>query len=341
LNSRKESKRKKVFLSISIIFLLLFTFNIATIIFPNIAFAEETTEEETTSETPKVDMDCDKFDFTCKIQEFLLDAVQGAINFTVQQLDLFIVKPNEILEEPVIAEFYGKAYDFFAVLLTVIFLYKMVEILAVADPEASRGIIREKLVRLGFTAAFAYGFEWIFKGLVKMNNSFVQGILDGYSLTFSTFKYEDTKLSESLINVTFMIILMIILAILFLVLLIQMAIRYAELGFSFAIAPIIIATNLSDNFNLLPGFWRNLMSIIFTQGVQILLILFMTKFFANGSMWEIDKIMYGIGYMILVVKSPHVVKELMYSSGTGSAVTGMSAGAVRTVVQAAAFKKVK
>ena len=330
----KKKRKNKLFSLISIVFLLVIALN--TFVVTDVAFAEEATTETAES----VDLSCDTFDFSCKIREFLLNIVQGAINYSVQQLDVFIVEPNTILDNPTISGFYDQAYNFFFALLGVIFLYKMVEILATADPDG-RGVIREKLVILGFTVGFAFSFKWIFESLLKFNNWFIQGLLDGYNLEFSTFKYDATKVQEAEINLIFMCILALILAILFFILLIQMAIRFAELGFALAIAPICIATNLSDNFNLLPGFWKNLMSIIFTQSVQILLILFMAKFFSEGSIWDAEKIMFGIGYMILVVKSPHVVKELMYSSGTGRTAGGIGTGTVSTVAKTAILRKVK
>ncbi|MCF7625457.1 hypothetical protein CQ056_24045 [Peribacillus simplex] len=327
----KKKKRNKILLALSMFFLLVFVFNFVT---TEVAYAEE----EETSES--VNLDCGNFDFNCKIREFVLNIVQGAINYSIQQLDTFLLEPAKILEDPTISGFYDQAYKFFFVLLTVIFLYKMVEILATADPE-SRGVIREKSVKLIFTVCFASSFKWIFEYLLKFNNWFVQGLLEGYNLKFSTFKYDAAKIQEAEINLVFMCILALILAILFFVMLIQMAIRFAELGFALAIAPICIATNLSDNMNLLPGFWKNLLSIIFTQSVQILLILFMCKFFSNGSIWEADKIMFGIGYMILVVKSPQVVKELMYSTGTGRTAGGIGSGTVSTVAKSVIMRRIK
>lgn len=309
------------------LFLLLNTF-----MFPDTTFAEETTES--------VDLDCGNFDFKCKIREFFLDLVQGAINYAVQQLDVFIVQPSTILDDPTISSFYDQAYGFFFALLAVIFIYKLVEILATADPEG-RGILKEKVAVLLFTVAFAYSFKWIFESLLKFNQWFIEGLLNGYNLSFNTFKYDASKIQEAEINLLFMTILSLIIAVLFCVLLVQMAIRMAELGFALTIAPIVIATNLSDNFNLLPGFWRNLLSVIFTQAVQMLLLLLMAKFFSEGSIWETDKIMFGIGYLVLVVKSPHVVKELMYSTGTGRAVGGISNGAVSTVAKTAILRKIK
>ncbi|MED4587873.1 conjugal transfer protein TrbL family protein [Priestia flexa] len=328
---KSRSGRKKLIMAFAMVFILLFVFNSAG--FTNVAYADN-------EETESVDLECGSFDFSCKIREFMLNIVQGAINYSIDQLDTFVVEPSTILENETINDFYNQAYDFFFVLLGVIFIYKMVEMLAVSDPEG-RGELREKLARLVFTVAFAYSFKWIFEYLLEFNYWFVKGILDGYDLKFSTFKYDATKIQEADINLIFMAILALILAILFFVMLIQMAIRFAELGFALAIAPLCIATNLSDNFNLLPGFWRNLISIVFTQGVQVMLVLFMAKFFSEGSIWDASKIMYGIGFMILVVKSPAVVKELMYSSGTGRTAAGIGSGAASTVVKTAIMRRVK
>lgn len=335
------NKKVKRFLKPITITLLLILV-ISNFVFTDVAFAEpddtDVPTEELDSEN-SVNLDCGALDFTCKIREFLLNIVQGAINYSVQQLDVFIIEPNTILNNPTISGFYDAAYDFFFVLLLVLFIYKLVEILAVADPE-SRGLIRDKLATLGFTVAFAYSFKWIFEKLLMFNQWIIEGLLNGYDLQFSTFKYDATKIQEAEINLIFMCILALILAILFFVLLIQMAIRFAELGFALAIAPICIATNMSDNFNLLPSFWRNLLSLIFTQAVQILLVLFMSKFFSEGSIWESGKIMFGIGYMILVVKSPSIVKELMYSSGTGRTIGGLSSGVASTVAKTVIRKKI-
>ncbi|MBM7655879.1 hypothetical protein [Neobacillus cucumis] len=51
--------------------------------------------------------------------------------------------------------------------------------------------------------------------------------------------------------------------------------------------------------------------------------------------------MYGIGFMILAVKSPHIVKELMYSSGAGRKVSGIGTGAAATVIKSSWMRRVK
>lgn len=53
------------------------------------------------------------------------------------------------------------------------------------------------------------------------------------------------------------------------------------------------------------------------------------------------KIMYGIGFMILVVKSPAVVKELMYSTGSGRTAAGMASGAASTIAKQVIMRRVK
>src|ERR1700719_1559762 len=48
------------------------------------------TNSNTNSNSNQINLECSMLDFNCKIEEFLLNMVQGAINYSVQQLDNFI-----------------------------------------------------------------------------------------------------------------------------------------------------------------------------------------------------------------------------------------------------------
>ncbi|MGZ9869595.1 conjugal transfer protein TrbL family protein [Priestia endophytica] len=331
----KSKGKKRVTFLLMFILVFSFSFNVAT----NTTYAEEETEIE------EVDLDCGNFDFTCKIREFMLDLAQSGINFAIDRLNDFIVTPGEVLFNDAISSFYNQAYSFFYVLLGVIFLYKLIEMLALADPE-SRNAIREKLVVLVFTVAFASSFKWIFEKLLTLNNYFVKAITQGGKVNFNDFKMSYTEDfmaggANTALSVTLVAILLLVMLILYLVLVFQMAIRFAELGFAIAIAPICIATNLTDNFNLLPSFWRNLLSIIFTQAVQYMLIIFMITFFTESSIYSPKGIIYAIGYMFLVIKAPQVIKEMLYSSGSGRAAAGMASNAGSAMVREVIRRKSK
>jgi len=290
------------------------------------AFAEE--EGPITCDGP--------LDFACQIQNFLLNTSIDGINGTLEEFKLFVVKPKDIIENPTIEKYYDQAYDFCFTLITILFLYKLVELLAVGDPEA-RGNLRNGLSRLLFTVVFAYSFPKLFQWLLTFNNWYVKALLSE-GASFEVLKLEESDI-ETAINTSMSLVLLSVLSFILLILMIicvfQLAIRSAELTFMFAISPIAIASNLSDNFNMLPTLWRNLISTIFTQAVQITLLVFMANLFANANIWEPHTIFLAVGYLFLVVKAPSMLKEYLYSTGSGKMIGGIGVNTVATATREA------
>ncbi len=283
------------------------------------------------AEEPEEALDCGVTQMTCKIQSFFLTSSRDGIKQTVKEFEFFIVKPDSILENKQIKQYYKNATDFSQVLITIMFIYKLIELLATGDPEA-RGDFKNKIVKLVFTCAFAFSFATFFRWLLTFNNWYVKSMLND-GLSFDTFALKQSDIDNAVntgMSLILLSILSLILLIMMIVMLFQTASRLAELGFGFAIAPIIIATNLADNFNLLPGFWRNLLSVIFTQAVQVTMMVFMVNAFANTNIWEMHNMFLAVGYMFLVVKAPTFVKELIWSSGTGKVAGGIGANVVST-----------
>lgn len=287
------------------------------------AFADEKDKE--------VDLDCDTLNMSCHIQEFFLNMAKDSINDSLDRIEMFVVKPNEVLKDPVISNLFEKSQEFFFPLITVIFIYKLVELLASTDIENHKGL-KDKIIQLVFASALAYSFPTIFKWLLTFNNWIVADVLHA-GVAFDKFKFSQDKIEETGFSMMMSGLLSLILGILFFIMLFQLAIRYAEMAFAVCIAPIVIATALTDNFNMLPGFWRNLLSVIFTQAIQILLISLMANMFIDTSVWERNGILYALGFMFLIVKTPHMLKEYMYSSGSGKTTVNMGAGAFSTMAK--------
>lgn len=276
-------------------------------------------------------LDCGTLEFGCKIQSFLLGAAQDTINDSLKGFKTFIINPNEIIDNGTISDFYNSTTDLFTTLITVFFIYKLIELLVIGDPE-SRGAIKNGLARLVFTCAFAMAFPRFFKWLLTFNNWIVSDLLDA-GIKFEKFKLTNDDVANTALTMTMLMILSIILAILCLVMLFQMSIRFAELAFAFAFSPIFIATNLTENFNMFPGFWRNLLSTIFTQAVQISLLCIMSNLFANTDIWEMKTALFAVGFMFITVKAPNMIKEYLFSTGSGKLFAGVSGGAVSTVAR--------
>lgn len=287
------------------------------------AFAEESAEGPLTW--------CGPLEFGCKVQSVFLGWAQSVIDACLSGFKIFIIEPDQIINNGTISNFYDDTTSLFVSLVTVIFIYKLLELLIVGDPE-SRGSLKEGLVRLVFTFAFAYAFPTFFKWLLTFNNWIVADLLDS-GIKFEQFKLTGDDIANTALSLWMLLIFAIIWAILFLILLFQMSIRFAELAFAFAFSPIFIASNLSDNFNMLPSFWRILLSTIFTQTVQISLICIMANMFANANIWEMKTALFAIGFLFLTVKSPNILKEYMYSTGSGKLFGGMGAKGTATLAK--------
>jgi len=279
----------------------------------------------------EVNLDCKALNMSCHIQEFFLNMAKDSINDSLDRIEMFVVKPSEILEDPAIKNLFKRSHEFFYPLITVIFIYKLIELLVSTDIENHKGL-KDKIVQLVFISALAYSFPTLFRWLLTFNNWIVADVLHA-GVAFDKFKFSQAKIEETGFSLMMNGILSLILGILFFIMLFQLAIRYAEMAFAVCIAPIVIATALTDNFNMLPGFWRNLLSVIFTQAIQILLISLMANMFIDTSVWERNGILYALGFMFLIVKTPHMLKEYMYSSGSGKTTVNMGAGAFSTMAK--------
>ncbi|MGF9944634.1 conjugal transfer protein TrbL family protein [Priestia megaterium] len=283
-------------------------------------------------------LDCGTLSFGCKIQSFILGTAQDVIDGSLQGFKTFVVKPDEIINNPTISEFYNNTTDLFTAIVTVIFIYKLLELLITGDPEA-RGSLKNGLARLVFTFAFAMAFPKFFKWLLTFNNWIVSDLLDN-GIDFKQFKLTDDDVANTSLKTTMLMILALILSILFFILLFQMTIRFAELAFAFAFSQLFIASNMSENFNMLPHFWRNIMAIIFTQAVQISLLCIMSNLFANVDIWDPKTIFLAIGFLFITVKTPTIMKEFLYSSGSGKLFGGMGTGAISTIAREVIRKKI-
>lgn len=282
-------------------------------------------------------LDCGTLAFGCKIQSFVLGTAQDLIDGSLQGFKLFVIKPSEIIDNPTISDFYESTTDLFSAIVTVIFVYKLIELLITGDPE-SRGSLKNGLARLGFTFAFSMAFPKFFKWLLTFSNWVVTDLLDN-GIEFKQFKLTDEDVLNTSLKTSMMMVLAVILAILFLVMLFQMTIRFAELAFAFVFSQLFIASNMSENFNMLPHFWRNLISIIFTQAVQVSMLYIMSNLFANVDIWQPKSIFLAIGFLFITVKTPTIMKEFMYSSGSGKLFGGVSTGAVSTIAREFVRKK--
>lgn len=293
---------------------------------------------------------CDYFDFQCHINKFLFFTAKSAgdsLNkiFT----SLFVIEPSS-LKNSTIQMYFNWIKDLSWSFLLLFLTYQIIRILALYSFEVNPGELRDLILRL-ITASILIGSElWIVEQLVRLNYEIIKSLLDS-----NTINLIDTErmfgfrhlLFTSAVGVgmrTFppitaftlgaACILFFIFVIAVCILFLQLAIRYAEIALLLILGPIVMATIMNKEYNLFPTWWRHLLSAVFTQSIQVLMLVVLI-----GSVLSIvsgtniiQNFLLSIGFMVLILRAPKIVQDWMYSSGSTN-IFGQVAGQVNSFMK--------
>jgi hypothetical protein len=133
-------------------------------------------------------------------------------------------------------------------------------------------------------------------------------------------------------------LVMLFLSILFvagaIVLVVQRAVLTAELTILLITGPIMAAGLIRENGQGLWGVWvREMTSVLVTPLIQFLTtILFIHVFLDTGGQLTIWQQAGGLAYLYVLFNTPRWARQLVYQTGTGSALVGGTANAARMMV---------
>ncbi|UJF16801.1 hypothetical protein LZ578_12095 (plasmid) [Jeotgalibaca sp. MA1X17-3] len=115
---------------------------------------------------------------------------------------------------------------------------------------------------------------------------------------------------------------------------IKTVITLAQITMDEIISPLCAISIVTDNFNFMDNWWRDILSHVVTLITLCLSMLLFTEALAlsGDTLWTKLPAMIGSG--ALVISGPSIVKSIWYSSGAGRSGMGMA----RTVVNYAMYK---
>lgn len=121
----------------------------------------------------------------------------------------------------------------------------------------------------------------------------------------------------------FFVIICLISLVLIIAIFIQTFIRAAALGLLAVIGPVIAVQEVGGNSQLFSLWLKELVVVCFSQAIQIFLILAAMYTLSNTGIEDIivSSAML-LGWLWVTVKAPSTIKQMMYSSGVGSAAAG-------------------
>lgn len=278
--------------------------------------------------------ECGWTEIDCKFQNILIDLANQAFEVMKDMLEIFILKPGDLLQNATINTFFNLIKGVSWSLATVFLIYQCLRIYVLSLADGDRSELKKLLPKIFLIPVFMMSLPWGVEAILTLSGDFSRGFLsvpsvdqDGAAVVGFAAIY---LLFMGATNSLFIVILALVFLALLAVFAFQQCLRFAELAFLVVSGPIAIMSILNQEFNLFPSWWRHLLSVAFTQSVQYLLIMMAIKLATgtNPFKGEYMGIFGSIGCMVLVIKSPAFIREFMYSTGAGSKAAGMAANTV-------------
>lgn len=200
---------------------------------------------------------------------------------------------------------------------TLFFIKRLMEALrneitdeAVANPAE---IIGSFVVSIALVFATPY---LIIQYIIPINNLLVKSITQlGISLEmYDSFIDIMIGLDEGL-HITFLLLVWVIAFIAFSIV---AAIRYVDLAIILIMGP-IVATTYTNRSQVYATYWTEAISVIFIQSIHVLLAYFIIQWAADGTFMST---IFSLAGVIVALRGPQVLRQFLYSSGTGGLVQG-------------------
>lgn len=138
-------------------------------------------------------------------------------------------------------------------------------------------------------------------------------------------------------TVSFVLIALAAVILIFLIL-IQAAIRSVEVALLAVMGPVLGVAGL--NSELFSAWWKNLLVISLTQAIQIFLLKGVFVMLAATNLEMGNYFLFALGFLWVAFKTPSILKEYAYSTGTGQAIGGAAGQAGSMYVMRRALTRV-
>lgn len=152
--------------------------------------------------------------------------------------------------------------------------------------------------------------------MIPINNAFVKSVT---SLGIKVSMYDDfvdvMLGADQGLHITF---LMLVWVIAFISFTIVAAIRYVDLAIILIMGS-LVATTYTNRSQVYATYWTEVMSVVFIQSVHIVLAYFIIQWASDGTFMST---IFSLGATVVALRGPQVLRQFLYTSGTGGLVQG-------------------
>lgn len=266
------------------------------------------------------------------IVSFFVDLLQGAVNWFGGQLANVMQSSLDVVNLPIVQSGIAYTQALALALITVKAITEGIQTYLFyqsGDPDADPTGL---LVRVAQSIAVIGSLPWIIQETFKFGGKVARDVanLKGVSSNINNLEFifrqlglgpilEDNPTTELAIV---LIILGISMLVLFVIITIQAYIRGAELSLLAVMGPILALNITSNNRNLWSSYFKQVVIVAFTQGLQIFMVQAFLTVVASGSVNKEGILLISIAWLWMCIKTPQYVKQFAHSTGFSGAMGG-------------------
>ncbi|MDM8365410.1 MULTISPECIES: conjugal transfer protein TrbL family protein [Bacillus cereus group] len=259
---------------------------------------------------------CGKLEFMCNINGFFFQFGVGAMKFTEKQINHFILKPDDVLQNERYLKYQEGVSGLCKTLLIIFIMFHAVKIMSfrMLDAEDGSVVLNDKIVQIFVTCIVLYLYQDILRWVLKAQQFFVEGIteqlVDG--------DFINRIAIQTIFAGEFAFYIMFIMGILIFILVLQFLYRTALAGILFIMGPLAIVTKVNDNLNFYDFWIRLWLATFLTFGMQVLAVTLGFNFlltppigFGNN-----ENLFLGLAFFVLALTIPSILGQFGMSTNT-------------------------
>jgi hypothetical protein len=279
------------------------------------------------------------FDFKAKIVEAIQGMLEDFIEWALLICNDLLLKQNPEIQ------FFESVNNFLLALTSTIavtiVLYKIIEVItrnAAGDAVAYGPVIVNTLK----SALLIPAMPFIQKILLEKVAYNMGNWMIGEGSKVNKEKIEEMLVPSNFAALHFqgaaLLILLAVFAVAFIAFLFSVAVFHADVMFLYLLSPLACVSVIADDNDYLGVWWRELLSQIVTILAKIFLFVVALSILINENITFLNFLLL-MGCCILLIKSPSVLRNMWYSSGSGRGMVGAMGGTTKLVARRFLLKR--
>jgi hypothetical protein len=274
------------------------------------------------------------------INNWLASMVDDFGGVALKWINVYVIAPTDLSKYPYVNEVHAWVYPVSISLGGMFLIWNLFKLFLEQLAGVENRTPKQIVMKAVYGAVLASCMPYLLNLLLNINNAWVQFIADqgikigqGQVGVFSQIiRFDPAGASAALIIAALLFV------ILLLILGIQYIIRLGELTVLMLVAPLAAMTMVNEEMNLMPVWWRESVATVFIQSVQVPILAIILNMLGSGT--DLGAYLLAIGLMIVLIKSPTVLKQFIYSSGAGRGVMRAAGGVGRMAIMRYAARKI-